>query len=188
MLDLLLEVPPGKKVSELERWRTGPSKASGPQIVKSLDLVAEIGGTGLGRLELDAAVPQRRLDELARYGLTAHSSQLRKHPASRRLATLLATAQRLETKTIDDTLELLDLLMVTELLGKAQREADKQNGRAPSEGTPVGPFSCARRRSTWPEIPKQRFARRLSVSTAASAPRRGGSARTYVSWCCQSTY
>ncbi|GAA5772010.1 hypothetical protein Aros01_08553 [Streptosporangium roseum] len=34
--------------------------------------------------------------------------------------------QRLETKTIDDTLELLDLLMVTELLGKAQREADKQ--------------------------------------------------------------
>ncbi|TDE58815.1 DUF4158 domain-containing protein [Nonomuraea mesophila] len=35
------------------------------------------------------------------------------------------TAQRLETKTIDDTLELLDLLMVTELLGKAHREADK---------------------------------------------------------------
>ncbi|MEV1005499.1 Tn3 family transposase [Nonomuraea sp. NPDC050202] len=126
VLDLLLEVPPGKKVSDLERWRSGPSKASGPQIVKSLDLVAEIGGTELGRLELDAAVPQRRLDELARYGLTAHSSQLKKHPASRRLATLLATAQRLETKTIDDTLELLDLLMVTELLGKAQREADKQ--------------------------------------------------------------
>jgi hypothetical protein len=43
-------------------------------MVKSLDLVAEIGGTGLGRLELDAAVPQRRLDELARYGLTAHSA------------------------------------------------------------------------------------------------------------------
>ncbi|MER5322937.1 DUF4158 domain-containing protein [Streptosporangium roseum] len=77
-LDLLLEVPPGKKVSDLERWRSGPSKASGPQIVKSLDLVAEIGGTELGRLELDAAVPQRRLDELARYGLTAHSS----HPPS----------------------------------------------------------------------------------------------------------
>ncbi|HUR08535.1 MAG TPA: DUF4158 domain-containing protein [Nonomuraea sp.] len=60
VLDLLLEVPPGRKVSDLERWRTGPSKASGPQIVKSLDLVAEIGGTELGRLELDAAVPQRR--------------------------------------------------------------------------------------------------------------------------------
>jgi hypothetical protein len=41
---------------------------------------------------------------------TAHSAQLKKHPTSRRLATLLATlpatAQQLETKTIDDTLEL----------------------------------------------------------------------------------
>ncbi|MFI6921794.1 hypothetical protein ACIBIZ_17745 [Nonomuraea spiralis] len=71
---LLLAVPPGKKVSGLERWGSGSSKASGPQIVKSLDLVAEIGGTELGWLELDTAVPQRRLDELARYGLTAHSS------------------------------------------------------------------------------------------------------------------
>ncbi|WP_031172513.1 hypothetical protein [Streptosporangium roseum] len=35
-LDLLLEVPAGKKVSELER---GPSKASGPQVVKALDPV-----------------------------------------------------------------------------------------------------------------------------------------------------
>ncbi|WP_290868520.1 hypothetical protein, partial [Hamadaea sp.] len=55
-----LEVPPGKKVSDLERWRIGPSKASAPQIVKSLDLVAETGGTELGRLELDAAVAARQ--------------------------------------------------------------------------------------------------------------------------------
>ncbi|WP_379530808.1 hypothetical protein [Nonomuraea purpurea] len=44
-----------------ERRRTGPSKASGPQMVKSLDLVAEIGGTGLGKLELDAVGPERAL-------------------------------------------------------------------------------------------------------------------------------
>ncbi|SEG96064.1 protein of unknown function [Nonomuraea solani] len=107
VLELLLKVPPRKKVSDLERWRTGPSKASWPQIVKSLDLAAEIGGAGLGRLELDATVPQRRLDEPARYGLTAHSRQVKKHPASRRLATLPAMAQRREAKTIDDTLQLL---------------------------------------------------------------------------------
>jgi TnpA family transposase len=71
-------------------------------------------------------VPQRRVAELARYGMSARAAQLKKHPAPRRLATLLATVQRLETKTIDDALELLDLLMVTELLGKAHREADKQ--------------------------------------------------------------
>jgi len=31
-LDALLEVPPGSRVSELERWRAGPTRASGPQI------------------------------------------------------------------------------------------------------------------------------------------------------------
>jgi hypothetical protein len=65
-LDQLLEVPPGKKVSELERWRTGPSKASGPQLVKSLDLAAEIARAGLGAVDLEAVVAQRRVDELAR--------------------------------------------------------------------------------------------------------------------------
>jgi TnpA family transposase len=125
-LENLLEVPPGKKMTDLERWRQGPSKASGPGMVKALQLVEEILGAGLGRLELDASVPLRRVLELAKYGLTVRSAQLKRHPDARRRATLVATARRLEIKTIDDALELLDLLMVTELLGKAHREADKQ--------------------------------------------------------------
>ncbi|MEU8359752.1 DUF4158 domain-containing protein [Nonomuraea sp. NPDC048882] len=55
----------------------------------------------------------------------AKPSQLKRHPEARKLATLLATVRHLEAKTVDDGLELLDLLMVTELLGKAQRAADK---------------------------------------------------------------
>jgi TnpA family transposase len=125
-LELLLEVPPGKRMSKLERWRTGPSKASGPGMVKALGLVEEILTSGLGRVELDPAVPGRRVVDLARYGLGARSAQLKRHPDERRIATLVASVRRLETKTIDDALELLDLLMVTELLGKAHREADKQ--------------------------------------------------------------
>jgi len=31
-LDALLVVPPGGRVSELERWRTGPARPSGPQM------------------------------------------------------------------------------------------------------------------------------------------------------------
>ncbi|MGZ4665727.1 MAG: DUF4158 domain-containing protein [Frankiaceae bacterium] len=127
-LNMLLEVSAGRRVSELERWRTAPSRASGPGLVKALDLVSEIGA-GFGKLDLDAAVPRRRLVELASYGMAARAAQLKKHPPARRLATLLATMRQLQTKTIDDALELLDLLMVTELLGKARREADKQKVR-----------------------------------------------------------
>ena len=45
------------------------------------------------------------------------------------MATLLATVVHLQAASIDDCLELFDLLMVTELLGKAEREADKQRAR-----------------------------------------------------------
>lgn len=127
-LDRLLEVPPNGRVSELERWHTGPTKASGPGMVQALRLVGEILAAGLADVDL-GAVPPRRVIELAGYGMAARAAQLKKHPAPRRLATLLATVGRLAAKTIDDALELLDLLMVTELLGNAHRVADKQHVR-----------------------------------------------------------
>jgi hypothetical protein len=61
--------------------------------------------------------------------MTANARTLRRHPRSRRLATLLATVVALEAKATDDCLELLDLLMVTELLGKAERESVKEKAR-----------------------------------------------------------
>jgi hypothetical protein len=49
-LDRLLDVPPGSRLSDLERWRKGPApRGSGPSMVKYLDRAAEIGGVGLGR-------------------------------------------------------------------------------------------------------------------------------------------
>ena len=48
-LDALLVVPPGGRVSELERWRTGAARPSGPQMVRALHRVAEIIGSGLSR-------------------------------------------------------------------------------------------------------------------------------------------
>jgi len=44
----LLEVPQGKRVSDLERWRKGPPpRGSGPAIIAALDQVAEIQSLGL---------------------------------------------------------------------------------------------------------------------------------------------
>ncbi len=125
----LLEVPAGARISDLERWRKGPTKPSGRNLERALHRVAEITEAGLGGLGLDAVVPHRRLVELARYGMAGTAAQLRRHPDARKLATLLATVVYLEAKSVDDALELLDLLMVTELLGKAEREADRETVR-----------------------------------------------------------
>jgi TnpA family transposase len=129
MLERLLNVPDGARFSDLERWRKGPAEPSGRNLQRALTRVSEIMAVGLGSLELDTVAPHRRLVDLARYGMAAKAPQLRRHPPSRRLATLAATVVYLEAKSIDDCLELFDLLMVTELLGKAEREATKEKVR-----------------------------------------------------------
>ena len=84
---------------------------------------------GLAELGAEALVPPRRLGELARYGMSADASLIRRHPDGRRLATLLATVRHLEAKSVDDTLELLDLLMAAELVNKAQTASNKEKVR-----------------------------------------------------------
>lgn len=130
VLGQLLEVAPGARVSDLERWRKGvPPRASGASVVKALDQVAEIRGLGLADLGAEVLVPPRRLGEFAKYGVRADASALRRHPEGRRLAVLLATVRFLEGKSVDDALELLDLLMATELVNKARNACDKEKVR-----------------------------------------------------------
>lgn len=58
--------------------------------------------------------------------MSADASLIRRHPDGRRLAALLATFQQLESKSVDNTLELLDLLMATELVNKTQTASNKE--------------------------------------------------------------
>src|SRR5260370_1318089 len=99
-------------------------------------------GGGLSRVELEASVTPRRLAELARYGMGADVAQLKRHGDARPMATLAATAAQLEATATDDALELLELLMATELTGTARQEADKETvkrhpGLAPAAATPA---------------------------------------------------
>ncbi|MQB02355.1 MAG: DUF4158 domain-containing protein, partial [Actinobacteria bacterium] len=76
VLDQLLEVPPGSRVSDLERWRKGPPpRGSGPTMIKALDQVAEVMGLGMADLGAESLAPTRRLNELAKYGMSADASQ-----------------------------------------------------------------------------------------------------------------
>ncbi len=128
MLESLLEVPDGSRISDLERLRTGPTKPSGKAMVTALERVAEVAGFGFGSVDLDV-VPQRRVVELARWGMAGKAPALRRHPNSRRLATLLATVVYLEAKATDDSLELFDVLMTNDLMARAKRESKAETLR-----------------------------------------------------------
>ena len=128
LLDQLLEVPAGERVSLLEGWRRGPTRTSGTALVRALQRAEEVAAMGMGELDL-VAVPWRRVADLARYGMAAKAPLLRRHPRARRLATLLATVRWLESRTVDDALELFDVVLTTELLARAERESSKEKLR-----------------------------------------------------------
>nr|WP_316959416.1 DUF4158 domain-containing protein [Streptomyces sp. TRM68367] len=125
VLDSLLTVPPGARGSELDRLRRGPVRISGPQMKWALERAEEIAAFGMSEVDV-SAIPPRRLAELSRYGVDGKASLLRRHGDSRRLATLLATAVYLTSRAVDDALDLLEVLIATKLLARAERETAKE--------------------------------------------------------------
>lgn len=122
VFDPLLPVPPGARVSELDRLRRGPVRISGPQMRWALERAEEIANLGMGEIDM-TGIPPRRLAELSRYGVDGKASLLKRHGDSRRLAALLATAVYLTTRAVDDALE---VLVATKLLARAERETAKE--------------------------------------------------------------
>ncbi|BAU88109.1 transposase for transposon [Streptomyces laurentii] len=66
VLDSLLTVPPGERVSEVDRLRRGPVRVSGPQMKWALKHAEGIAALGMGDLDV-SAIPPRRPAELPRY-------------------------------------------------------------------------------------------------------------------------
>src|SRR5664279_1333622 len=60
---------------------------------------------------------------LATHDIAGKTTLLRRMSREHRLAVLLATVLALSARATDDALELFDLVMTTELLSKAEREA-----------------------------------------------------------------
>ena len=115
-LDKLLTVPSGARISELDRLRRAPTRASGLEMVRALDRAAEIAGFGADRVDA-SDVPPGRVESLARAGLTGDAQTLRRLNPMRRSATLLATARTLGCNAIDDALDLFAVPAVGEGLG-----------------------------------------------------------------------
>ena len=128
----LLDVPAGARWSELDRLRRAPTRASGQEMVRALDRAAEIVGLGAGVVDL-AEVPAGRVEALARNGLSANVTMLRRLPVQRRSATLLATARALQVAAVDDALDLFAVLMATKLIGAAERASVKERLRSVPE-------------------------------------------------------
>jgi len=121
----LLDVPEGRRVSELERLRRPPTRTTGTSMAKALERVDEIAAFRLGRVRIDK-VPPNRLASLARTGLGSKAPNLERTPEPKRTALLTSVVRHLEASAIDDALDLFALLMQVKLISAARRATDRE--------------------------------------------------------------
>jgi len=116
------------RLSPLEQLRRGPARVSGREMVTALERAARVIGLGLNEVDT-TGLPARRLSALARHGMAGKAAALRDLGSTRRVATLLATVHQLQLSATDDALDLLDVLMATKLLARAERATAKEKLR-----------------------------------------------------------
>ncbi|MFI6368334.1 DUF4158 domain-containing protein [Nocardia sp. NPDC050630] len=131
------------RVTELERLCKGVFRPASKGMVTAVARLSDLLRIGV---DLDVSqVPPRRLIGLATYGLSSKAAQLRRlEPPEYRLAVLVATVKVLIARVTDDVLELFDLLMVTDLYSKAERESkDEKLRRYPRVSRHAGRLAAA---------------------------------------------
>jgi TnpA family transposase len=126
-LEGLLVVPPGERVSPLDRLRHAPTRISAPALVDALRRLVDIRSLGVGTLPI-TQLPSGRIKALARYAAVSWAALIARMPEQRRLATLVAFAYVFEASAQDDALDLLDHL-ITQCLARAARKGVKERLR-----------------------------------------------------------
>ncbi|MER5322946.1 DUF4158 domain-containing protein [Streptosporangium roseum] len=123
----LVDVPAGARISTLERLRRPVVKASGPQMDKALERVGEIAalGGGAGGCVGDPAPADGRAVAL-RHGRQGHVDRSARCRAQARH---VAGHRGTPDHPVGDALDLLDLLIATRLLARAEQESSKEKLR-----------------------------------------------------------
>ncbi|CAO5235068.1 Tn3 family transposase [Frankia sp. AgKG'84/4] len=110
VLEQLVVVEAGRRVSRLDRLRRSPTDVSGAGVVKALDRYVEIDGLGAAGWDL-SGVPAGRIAALARFANAARAQAVAELADTRRLATLVAFAATMRPAAADEAIEVFDLVV-----------------------------------------------------------------------------
>src|SRR5205807_6814211 len=98
------------RITNLERLRRAPSRASAPVLVQALARLTEVRQLDIGPLDL-VNVPASRIKALAQYAVTTKAQNIANLTEQRRMATLVSFTRQLAVTAQDDSLDVLDMLI-----------------------------------------------------------------------------
>ncbi len=119
-----------RKYVELERLRKGVFTPTSTGMRNALARLRDVNAVIPESVDITQVSP-RRMIALASHGLTGKTVHLRRMRSQRErlLALLVATVFTLRAKAVDDVLELFDLLMVNNLMARAERQSKEEKLR-----------------------------------------------------------
>jgi TnpA family transposase len=109
-LDALLIVPEVGRQSPLDRLRNGPVLTSSSELLRAIVRFQEVQELANDLPSIDL-LPPTRVAALARFASAARAQAVARLPDDRRLATLLAFIRTLEASSLDDVLDLYDVVV-----------------------------------------------------------------------------
>lgn len=127
-LDALLTVPEGKRRSRFDQLRQGPRHVSSPSMIMALERYEELRDLGIRELDF-SQIPLVWLQSLTRYATTGWAPNIARMPEDRRIATLVAFAYTYTATTLDDALDIFDLL-IADIAASAKTLGQKKRMRS----------------------------------------------------------
>jgi TnpA family transposase len=125
-LNQLLVTNDGECQSLLDKLRKGPTRVSGPALVKALQRLEMVRSISV-KLPL-LRIPSSRIAALARFANAAKSTAISRLPTDRKMATLVAFTHHLEASAHDDVLDVLSMVL-RDLFSRANQAHKKRRLR-----------------------------------------------------------
>ncbi len=111
------------RITNLERLRRAPSRASAPVLVQAISRLSEVRELDVGPHAL-GNVPASRIKALAQYAVTTKAQNIANLTEQRRTTTLVSFARQLAVTAQDDALDVLDML-IRDLLARSVSSGKK---------------------------------------------------------------
>jgi hypothetical protein len=126
-LETLLNIPDGMRTSIFDYYQKEPTTISSLAFNATVERYLELQAFGMTSLNF-SRIPPVRLKNLARYAAMISVSKIARLPENRRIAMLIAFVTSVEIRTLDDALDIFDLL-ITGISRDAKRIGQKKRLR-----------------------------------------------------------